>query len=203
MMSGQDIHSDRLDWASRRGDALSLEPLPPPPIRDKLRRGLWNLCWLLLCRASPAPLHAWRRFVLRVFGAHVGERAAIYPSCRIWAPWQLRIEADATVGGGATVYNVAPIVIGRAAIISQGAYLCSATHDHDSPNFTLLAAPIHIGKNAWIAAEAFVGPGVRVGENAILGARGVAFKSLPQSEIWVGNPAKCVGVRAGTGRNHL
>jgi putative colanic acid biosynthesis acetyltransferase WcaF len=79
--------------------------------------------------------------------------------------------------------------LGAYAVISQGAYLCAGTHDVDDPNFQLTTRPISIGERAWIAADAFVGPGVRVGEGAVLGARGVAFKDLEPWTIYAGNPA--------------
>jgi putative colanic acid biosynthesis acetyltransferase WcaF len=47
-----------------------------------------------------------------------------------------------------------------------------------------------IEPQAWVAAEAFVGPGVTVGEGAVLGARGVAFKALEPWTVYAGNPAQ-------------
>jgi putative colanic acid biosynthesis acetyltransferase WcaF len=63
------------------------------------------------------------------------------------------------------------------------------------PHFQLIAEPITIGKNGWIAAEAFVGPGVTIGDGAVLGARGVTFHDLDPWTINIGNPALCVGKR--------
>src|SRR3982750_212037 len=87
---------------------------------------------------------------------------------------------------------MAPISLGRAALVSQGAHLCAGTHDISSATFQLTARPIVIGAQAWIAAEAFVGPGVEVGEGAVLGARGVAFRSLDPWMVYGGNPAKAI-----------
>ncbi|MDF0490942.1 hypothetical protein PX554_22715 [Sphingomonas sp. H39-1-10] len=92
---------------------------------------------------------------------------------------------------------MAPISIGAYAVISQGAHLCSGTHDVDSPHFQLRARPITIGRRAWIAAEAFVGPGVVVGEGAVLGARGCAMRSLEPWIIYSGNPATPLRARRG------
>ena len=92
-------------------------------------------------------------------------------------------------------YNMAPITLGRAALVSQGAHLCAGTHDIASATFQLTASPITIGAGAWIAAEAFVGPGVEVGEGAVLGARGVAFRSLEAWTVYGGNPAKAIKPR--------
>jgi len=90
---------------------------------------------------------------------------------------------------------MAPISLGSYALVSQGAYLCAGTHDVDDPNFQLVTKPILIGNNAWVAAEAFVGPGVTIGNGAVLGARAVTFKNLDDGVIYVGNPARSVRKR--------
>lgn len=176
---------------------------PPPDRADKFRRALWQAAWLLLFRPSPVPLHGWRRGLLRLFGARVGPNAAIYPGVRIHAPWTLDIAAHVTVGGGATLYSVDTIRLGPRAIVSQGAHLCTASHDHDAADFALVSAPIVLEADAWIAAEAFAGPGVTLHEGALLAARAVTVRSLPARTIAAGNPARPVGTRAATARNAL
>jgi putative colanic acid biosynthesis acetyltransferase WcaF len=59
----------------------------------------------------------------------------------------------------------------------------------------LLRPAIRIGSDCWIAAEAFVGPAVTIGDGAILGARGVTFSDLEPWTIYVGNPAKPIRKR--------
>lgn len=176
---------------------------PPPSVGNKLKRGLWQGVWLLAFRLSPVPLHAWRRLILRLFGAQIGANSAIYPSVRIWAPWNLRVGAAATVGPGVNLYNVAPIIIGEDAVISQGSHLCTATHDHQSADFALMVAPIGIGPNAWVAAEAFVAPGVSIGKSAVIGATSTVTRSVTDYTIVAGNPAKPIGRRPEDARNDL
>jgi putative colanic acid biosynthesis acetyltransferase WcaF len=55
--------------------------------------------------------------------------------------------------------------------------------------------PIEVGDDAWICADAFVGPGVSVGAGAILGARGVAMRSLDPWMVHSGNPAVAIRPR--------
>jgi putative colanic acid biosynthesis acetyltransferase WcaF len=179
-----------------------LQHLARPSLANKLARFTWLIGFLLFFRFSPTPLHGWRRSVLRLFGAKVGFRAVIYPSARIWAPWNLEVADDATIGWHCELYNVAPIRIGRSAILSQHAYLCTATHDLRK-EFQLMAAPIDIGTSAWVAAGAFVGPGVTIGEGAVVGARCVATRSVDAWSIVAGNPARPVGTRPVTARNEL
>ncbi|RYH07520.1 MAG: putative colanic acid biosynthesis acetyltransferase, partial [Alphaproteobacteria bacterium] len=71
----------------------------------------------------------------------------------------------------------------------------AGTHDVDDPLFQLRAYPIVIGPKAWVAAESFVGPGVTVGEGAVLGARGVTVKDLPEWTVSAGNPARRIRER--------
>jgi putative colanic acid biosynthesis acetyltransferase WcaF len=180
-----------------------LQCKPPPSVGNKLARAVWGLVRVLLFRPTPAPLHGWRRLILSGFGARVGARVAVYPSAQIWAPWNLSIDAGATIGGGAIIYNVDRVEIGEYAVVSQGAHLCTASHAHNSPGFELVTAPIRIEEEAWVAAEAFVGPGVTIGKAAIVGARAVVVKSVAERAIVVGNPAKVVGWRSPEGRNRL
>ncbi|MDB5569435.1 MAG: hypothetical protein JWN93_618, partial [Hyphomicrobiales bacterium] len=113
----------------------------------------------------------------------------IYPSVRIMIPWNLDIGDYALVGPCVTLYALGPIAIGAQACVSQNAHLCAGTHDYRDPLMPLVKAPIEIGPSAWICADAFIGPGVRVGARAIVGARAVAMKDVPEGMIVAGNPA--------------
>jgi putative colanic acid biosynthesis acetyltransferase WcaF len=151
--------------------------------------------WGLLASWTPPPLHGWRRWLLRRFGANVAPTARIHGSARVWYPPNLTLEANALVGPGVHCYAMARIRIGENAVVSQRAHLCAGTHDVDDPHFQLRALPIEIGAGAWIASEAFVGPGVTVGEGAVLGARGVTVKDLDPWGIYAGNPARYIRPR--------
>lgn len=169
--------------------------MPAPAMRDKVRRLLWLVVEASLYRLSPTPLHAWRRFLLRSFGASIARGAHPYPSARIWAPWNLVMEADACLGPRVICYSVAKVTLGAACIVSQGAHLCAASHDFRDAGFHLMGGAIEIGAGAWVAADAFVGPGVHIGGNSVLGARAVAMKDVPAAAIMVGNPARPLGMR--------
>jgi putative colanic acid biosynthesis acetyltransferase WcaF len=163
--------------------------------RNRLYRLVWTVTWLLLARWTPPALRGWRRSLLRLFGAQVAPTANIYASARIWSPANLSIADGAAIGPGAIVYSMAPVTIGAFAVISQRAHLCAGTHDIESPAFQLRARPIAIGARAWIAAEAFVGPGVTIGEGAVLGARGCAMRDLAPWTVYGGNPATLLRAR--------
>lgn len=182
---------------------MPLAPRAPPSLSDKIWRGLWSVVWNTLFRFSPVPMHGWRRFLLRLFGSTIGPRSAIYPGARIWAPWNLIVGEGATIGSGATLYSVDRIEIGQYAIVSQNAHLCTASHDYNSPAFELTTAPIKLEREAWVAAEAFLAPGVTLGEGSVALARAVIVRSLPARAIAAGNPSRIIGWRNADARNRL
>ena len=188
-----------LDYHAARYQPSSSSPdpflQPAFPIENRLRRALWNVCWLLLYRPSPRPMHAWRAFLLDRFGAKLGPHCHFYPGSKIWAPWNLTCEDQVTAADGAEIYNPAPIAIGSHAILSQSSYLCGATHDYDNPAFPLLAYPMEVGAYAWICARASVGPGVKVGEGSVLGLGSVATRDLDPWWVYAGVPAVKVKAR--------
>ena len=157
-------------------------------------RVLWAACAPLF-RLSPRLLWDWRRFLLRCFGAKVGRHVQIHPSARIFIPWNLEIGDWSSIGFDALIYNLGRITIGANATISQRAHLCAGTHDFRDPAMPLLKLPVRIGGEAWICADAFVGPGVTVGEKAVVAARAVVVKDVEPNTIVGGNPAKVIGIR--------
>jgi putative colanic acid biosynthesis acetyltransferase WcaF len=163
---------------------------PPTSLRSKVGRGLWGLVWLFLFRPSPRILPGWRRFLLRCFGARIGRGALPYPGMVVWAPWNLVMGDRAVIGDGVDCYSVATITLADDASVSQRAYLCTASRDIDDPAHHLMTAPITIGPRGWVAGEAYVGPGVTVGEGAVVAARAVAIRDVPAWTVVGGNPAK-------------
>jgi putative colanic acid biosynthesis acetyltransferase WcaF len=162
---------------------------PAFSVQNKLRRLIWNICWLIFYRASPRPFHSWRSLLLRVFGAKMGPDCHFYPGSKVWAPWNLECADQVAVADGAEIYNPAPMRFGSHAIVSQGGYICGATHDFDDPGFPLLACSMNIGPYAWICARASVSPGVNVGEGAVLGLGSVATRDLDSWGVYAGVPA--------------
>jgi len=162
---------------------------PAFPLRLRLLRFVWLICWSIFYRFSPRPFHAWRAMLLRLFGAKMGPRCHFYPTSRVWAPWNLACEDQVTAGDQAEIYNPAPIRLGSHAILSQNAYLCGATHDFDDPAFPLIAYAMEVGPYAWVCARACVAPGVKVGAGAVLGLASVATRDLEPWGVYAGTPA--------------
>jgi putative colanic acid biosynthesis acetyltransferase WcaF len=168
---------------------------PALPLADRARRLLWNVCCALFFRHSPRPFFAWRAMVLRLFGARLGPTCKFYPKARIWAPWNLICEDLVAVGDGAELYNPSPLYMGSHCIVSQGAYICGATHEYNSPEFRFVHFPMRLGAYSWICARATVSPGVNVGSGAILALASVATRDLEPFGVYAGVPARKVKER--------
>jgi len=153
---------------------------------------LWAVADFILFRLSPRPFYGWRNTVLRIFGATIGKQVKIYPSARIMFPWMLKVDDRVVISWEVTVYNLGLIDIGADTVISQNVHLCGGTHDYLSPQFTLLRTGLTVGRNVWIAADAFISPGVNVGDNSIVAARSVVVKDVEQGTVTAGNPARVI-----------
>jgi putative colanic acid biosynthesis acetyltransferase WcaF len=173
---------------------------PHTSLRNRLARGLWQLAYTVLFLPSPRPCHRWRAFVLRCFGAQLGRDCHIYPKSRIWAPWNLRCEDGAAIADEAVIYNAAEVHLGVHAIVSQQAYLCTASHAIDDGAFPMITAPVSLGAYAWVCARACVLPGVMLGDGAVLGLGAVASKNLEAWQVYAGNPARHIRQRERHGR---
>jgi putative colanic acid biosynthesis acetyltransferase WcaF len=168
---------------------------PAFSLNNRILRLIWNIIWLLLYRLSPRPFHAWRAMLLRLFGAKLGSDCHFYPASKVWAPWNLVCADHVAAADGVEIYNPSPIQIDSHVILSQDAYICGATHDYNDPDFPLLAYRMHIEQFAWICARASVGPGVQVGEGAVLGLGSIATRNLAPWTVYSGNPAAALRER--------
>ncbi|MBD0267796.1 MAG: colanic acid biosynthesis acetyltransferase WcaF [Cyanobacteria bacterium Co-bin8] len=160
------------------------------PGRPKWVILLW---WLVQAIVFPLTLHAAhspRRFLLRLFGAQIGQAVVIRPTARFTYPWKVSIGDYSWIGDDVVFYSLDRITVGCNCVISQKSYLCTGSHDIQDPTFRLETSPVVIGNGAWLATDCFVGPGVSIGANTIVGARSSVFKSLPSGYICFGNPCQ-------------
>lgn len=158
-------------------------------VGNKLGRALWHVVWSLLYRPTPRFMHPWRCLLLRLFGAKLGKGVHPYPSARIWAPWNLEMGDHACLSEYVDCYCVDKIRIGAYSTVSQYSFLCTASHDYSKAGMPLVTAPINIAGHVWITADVFVGPGVSIGEGAVITARSSVFSDIPAWVVARGNPA--------------
>lgn len=161
-------------------------------------KGVILLWWLLQAVIFPLTLHAHhapRRMLLRWFGAQIGRGVVIRPTARFHYPWKIEIGDYSWIGSGVELYSLGYIRIGSHAVVSQNSYLCAGSHDVRDRAFGLKAEPITIENGVWIASDCFVGPGVTVGANTVVGARSSVFSDLPEGHICLGSPCKPIRPR--------
>jgi putative colanic acid biosynthesis acetyltransferase WcaF len=155
---------------------------------------LWLLAqWMFVSSVLPGSAH--RRFVLRMFGARIGSGVNIKPGVRVKFPWRLSVGDHTWIGEDVWIDNLADVAIGSHCCVSQGAYLCTGSHDWTKPTFDLIVRPIRIEDEAWVAAQATIAPGVTMGEGSVLGLGSVATRDLAPWTINTGNPALMVKTR--------
>lgn len=161
--------------------------------KHQLVRVVWSVVWILGARWLPRSVGSgWKRFLLRLFGAQIDATAIVYSTAKIYYPANLVMDRYSCLASGVNCYNVALVKIGANTTVSQGAYLCTASHDISDPFNHLITAPIVIEDQAWVAADAFVGMGVTIGEGAVVGARAAVFKDVEPWTVVGGNPAKFI-----------
>lgn len=158
-------------------------------------RAVFGLTWLLFAAWTPPPMNGWRRFLLRLFGAQIHPTATVRGGVRVWYPPNLEMHAYSVLADGVQCYNMDRITIGENSIVSQRSFLCGGTHDHSLASHPLVVKPIKIGKDVWIAAEAFIAPGVDVPEGCVIGARAVVSGGLKPWTVYAGNPAREIRAR--------
>lgn len=159
------------------------------------KRMLWNCIQSTIFFMSPQVFYEWRSFVLRCFGANIGKGVHVSRTCRIMCPWNLKMGNYSCLGPYSVVENEGALNIGEMSTVSQYSYLCTGTHDYKDKKNPLIIKSINIGDGVWVAADSFVGPGVKIGDLTVVGARSAVFKDLPENMVCVGNPCKPVKKR--------
>lgn len=166
---------------------------------DRGASRLVDVVWLAanaVLLSSWLPGSAWRVQLLRAFGAKIGRGVVIKPGVRVKFPWRLTIGNHSWIGEDVWIDNLANVHIGEHVCVSQGAYLCTGSHDWTSESFDLITKSILLQNSVWVCAQATVGPGVVIGEGAVLGLKSSTSRQLSPWTINVGSPSLEVGQRA-------
>lgn len=176
-----------------------LDLFDPSKNLDRGRSKLIEVIWYFVKRcffltSLPWP-NAIQLFLLKLFGAKVGKGINIKPRVNIHLPWKLKIGDYAWLGEEVFILNFEPVVIGANACISQRVFLCTGNHNYRAEDFAFRNAPISIAAGAWIGAQSFVGPGVKVGEECVVTAGSIVTSDMPENQVCSGNPCVPKSVR--------
>jgi putative colanic acid biosynthesis acetyltransferase WcaF len=142
---------------------------------------------LVFLSALPYP-SCFKCALLRLFGARVGRGIVLKPRVNIHFPWKLAIGDFAWIGEETFILNFEPVTVGSHCCVSQRAFLCTGNHDYRQQHMPFRNRPISLGDGAWVGAQAFIGPGVTIGTEAVVTAGSVATRNLPPEMICSGNP---------------
>jgi len=151
---------------------------------------LWWLVQAIAFPLSPHPLNGFRCWLLQLFGAKIGRGVLIRPTARFTYPWKVEIGDYSWIGDDVVFYSLEKIRLGSHCVISQKGYLCTGSHDLQDPAFALITSGINIDNGVWIAADCFIGPGVHIGANAVIGARSSVLSNIPVQQVCWGTPAR-------------
>ncbi|NQU33870.1 MAG: putative colanic acid biosynthesis acetyltransferase, partial [Bacteroidetes bacterium] len=155
---------------------------------NKLKRMLWSIIWSLFAKPFPRKmLRRWNIILLRTFGAKVHSSCVVYSSAKISMPWNLVMEEHSCIASDTIIENAATVTLGAYSIVSQYSYLCTATHDIRYKDFPQYSKPIALGRRSWVTARCFIGPGVTIGEGAVVGASSSVFKDVMPWTVVGGN----------------
>lgn len=143
-----------------------------------------ELAWLVLSALAFStwlPGSGWRAVLLRGFGATVGQGVVIKPHVTVKFPWRLVLGDHVWIGERVWIDNLDQVTVGAHSCLSQGAYLCTGSHDWSDPRFGLITRPITLGQGCWVGAQANLAPGTVLEDGAIL-----AMGALGQGRLGAG-----------------
>ncbi|MEL6920974.1 MAG: WcaF family extracellular polysaccharide biosynthesis acetyltransferase [Pseudomonadota bacterium] len=155
---------------SETGDYVRLDLFENPEFSRGASR-VKELFWLAVSAVlfeSWLPGSGWRRQVLRAFGADIGKGVIIKPRVRVKFPWRLKIGDHSWIGEAVWIDNLAQVTVGSHCCLSQGAYLCTGSHDWTDPKFKLTTHPIEIGHGCWVGAKASLAPGTVLEDGVVV-----------------------------------
>ncbi len=148
------------------------------PGRGRLICMIWYFLSLVVFENGWVPVSGVKVCLLRLFGARVGRGVILKPQVRIKFPWKLEIGDYCWLGQDVWIDNLDQVTLESDVCISQGAYLCTGSHDRKSPTFELRTGAIVIAHGAWLACRCIILQNVRVGRGAVVGAGRVVSQDV-------------------------
>lgn len=162
---------------------------------EKKPKYVIRILWIILNYTIFAILpgvafRGFRNQMLRIFGAQIAKKSLVYSSAKIYAPWNLALGKYSVIGPNVNIYNKGFIYIGSNVVVSQGVFLCTASHDITSELMELVVKPIIVEDRVWVAAEAYIAPGIKLSKGSVIGAKACVFRDVEEYSVVGGNPAR-------------
>ena len=170
--------------------------------RSKIIVQLWWIVEKTFFAMSPQVFYGWRRFLLRLFGAKIGEKVLIRSTAKFTYPWKVKIGDYSWIGEETILYSLDTITIGKNVAVAHGVYFNTGLHDYSKEEFTISSKKILVEDECWITNDVYIAPGVSIGKGTVVGARSSVYKNLPEGWICYGNPAKPIKKRLEKEHNH-
>ena len=154
------------------------------PIRKKYKIVIWEICSLLFFRSKISILnYSSKSWILRRFGAKIGDKLVIKRDVHIKSPWELQIGDNVWIGEKVWIDNISKITIGSNVCISQGVQMNSGNHDYKKEDFELISSPINIESNVWIGCFSVILPGSNIASNLMISGGSIFPKNYESRKI--------------------
>ena len=173
----------------KQTDLLSYNNFPYNPGGTIFKRVLWHYTNTFFFKSNLFPFYALKVFLLRLFGAKIGNEVEIKPCVNIKYPWWLTIGNEVWIGENVWIDCLVPVTIGSNVCISQGAVILTGSHNYKKTSFDLITRSVVLEDGVWIGAGAIVNAGVIAGSHAVLTSGSVATKNMDAYTVYQGNPA--------------
>lgn len=155
-----------------------------------------NLCASTYVQTSQVPTH------LDYFEIRKQALPKLAKTCRIdlnfYADYGYNIIGgeDALIGANCAIMDAVPVEIGRKVYFGPNCTITTTSHPEDPylrvDHGQTISEPIKIGDYVWLCSNVVVCPGVKIGNNVIVGAGSVVLSDIPDNCIAAGAPAKVI-----------
>lgn len=141
-----------------------------------------------------------RSFFYRLLFARLEGFAFIYPGAWLDHSFNIHAGRSLAVNTGVFISARAPITFGNGVLVGPNVVIVSSNHRFDRPDLPISEqghelAPITIGDDCWIGANAVILAGVKVADGTIVSAGAVVTRDTEPYSIVAGSPAQAIGER--------
>jgi len=141
-----------------------------------------------------------RYLLYRCLFRRLGGFCYVYPGARLSHTYGISAGRNLMINAGAFVYGRGGLTFGDHVMIGPNAVIVSSQHRFDDPSVPMVylghaAAPVTIGSDVWIGANAVILPGVTVADGTVVSAGAVVTRDTEPYSIVGGVPAARIGMR--------